>query len=76
MLCLIVEEFGLPTPDICFDARRMISPEFNNFIKNGNYAGFDMTLNAGVKSYKIEKGQITKPNNKNDFGGAFYKSSL
>uniref|UniRef100_A0A0N5BIC8 Uncharacterized protein n=1 Tax=Strongyloides papillosus TaxID=174720 RepID=A0A0N5BIC8_STREA len=74
-LCLIIEEFGAPTPDICFDARRLMSPDFNDFIRNGKYSDFDMSLNLVIRSFEIEKDHINKRSKQKNFSGPLFNSS-
>uniref|UniRef100_A0A0K0F5H4 Innexin n=1 Tax=Strongyloides venezuelensis TaxID=75913 RepID=A0A0K0F5H4_STRVS len=69
-VCLIVEEFGVPTPDICYDTRINLSPEFCDYVKNGEYSDFDMSLNSVIRSYKIEQGHISRTSEQKSFSGS------
>uniref|UniRef100_A0A0N4ZMP0 Transmembrane protein n=1 Tax=Parastrongyloides trichosuri TaxID=131310 RepID=A0A0N4ZMP0_PARTI len=69
----VIEEFGIFTPDICFDARMAISPEFANFVRNGKYAGFDMAMTSSIKTFKIHEGQVKTDKDKTSHTSSLLK---
>ncbi|CAR99022.1 Protein CBG26019 [Caenorhabditis briggsae] len=54
-LAVIVLEFAFPTPDIVYDIKRLISPDFDLFCKSGNLVDFEMAFENKFRSIRREE---------------------
>uniref|UniRef100_A0AC35U0U9 Transmembrane protein n=1 Tax=Rhabditophanes sp. KR3021 TaxID=114890 RepID=A0AC35U0U9_9BILA len=74
-VALIVEEFGMPTPDICYDVRKNISPDFSSYLQDGNVSGgYDGSLSSVVRTFKVQEGNVKEQVRNSKFSGTFYAS--
>ncbi|VDO19260.1 unnamed protein product [Heligmosomoides polygyrus] len=73
--CLLFREFAFPTPDIVYDIKRRISPDFDLYCRFGEKAEFHLDLSNKVRMFKkgeqiIEKDKETRQSPEARFGGA------
>ncbi|CCD71229.1 uncharacterized protein CELE_F44E2.9 [Caenorhabditis elegans] len=54
-LAVLVLEFAFPTPDIVYDLKRLISPDFDLFCKSGNLVDFEMDFENKLRSIRREE---------------------
>ncbi|EYC06655.1 hypothetical protein Y032_0074g818 [Ancylostoma ceylanicum] len=52
---IIIAEFAFPTPDIIYDVKRMISPDFDLFCKYGEKAEYHLELSNRIRTLKREQ---------------------
>ncbi|KHN81922.1 Uncharacterized protein F44E2.9 [Toxocara canis] len=57
---IIIEEFAFPTPDIVYDLRRYISPDFAEFIKHGDRGEKDIRLDNSLRSFHISEENVKR----------------
>ena len=48
-------EFAFPTPDIVYDIKRLISPDFDLYCKSGNLVDFEMDFENKLRSIRREE---------------------
>lgn len=68
-------EFGIPAPDVMYDLKKLISPDFAMFTRHGKIAEFDLRLSNQVKGIKFERELIhermqQQKSPESKFGGA------
>uniref|UniRef100_A0A0K0DDT1 Uncharacterized protein n=1 Tax=Angiostrongylus cantonensis TaxID=6313 RepID=A0A0K0DDT1_ANGCA len=68
-------EFGFPTPDIVYDIKRIISPDFDLFCRYGEKAEFRLDLSNQIAQFKKEeelfkKSRASQRSPEARFGGA------
>ncbi|KAE9417631.1 hypothetical protein Angca_002399, partial [Angiostrongylus cantonensis] len=70
-----IVEFGFPTPDIVYDIKRIISPDFDLFCRYGEKAEFRLDLSNQIAQFKKEeelfkKSRASQRSPEARFGGA------
>ncbi|VDL73934.1 unnamed protein product [Nippostrongylus brasiliensis] len=70
-----IAEFAFPTPDIMYDIRRAISPDFDLYCRHGDKAVFSLELSNQVRMFKAEQERVehdraTRRSPEARFGGA------
>uniref|UniRef100_A0A0M3I3K2 C2H2-type domain-containing protein n=1 Tax=Ascaris lumbricoides TaxID=6252 RepID=A0A0M3I3K2_ASCLU len=60
LLAFIIAEFAFPTPDIVYDFRRYISPDFAEFIKHGEHGGVNIRLDNSLRSFHVSEERVKR----------------
>lgn len=58
ILVFVIEEFAFPTPDVWYDIRRVISPDFASYSKFGEIGGRDYKLENSLRAFNVTKARI------------------
>ncbi|CAI5446380.1 unnamed protein product [Caenorhabditis angaria] len=54
-LAVLVLEFGFPTPDIVYDLKRLISPDFDLFCKTNDLVDFQLDFENKLRAVQREE---------------------
>uniref|UniRef100_A0A915BJ31 Uncharacterized protein n=1 Tax=Parascaris univalens TaxID=6257 RepID=A0A915BJ31_PARUN len=60
LFALIIAEFAFPTPDIVYDFRRYISPDFAEFIKHGEHGGVNLRIENSLRSFHVSEERVKR----------------
>ncbi|KAK6744878.1 hypothetical protein RB195_011538 [Necator americanus] len=52
---LVIVEFAFPTPDIIYDVKRLISPDFDLYCQYGDKAEYRLELSNRIRSLQKEQ---------------------
>ncbi|CAD6188602.1 unnamed protein product [Caenorhabditis auriculariae] len=55
LLAVVIVEFGFPTPDIVYDIKRVISPDFDLYCRSGNLVDFQLDFENRLRAVKKEE---------------------
>ncbi|VDK50688.1 unnamed protein product [Anisakis simplex] len=60
VVAVIIEEFAFPTPDIVYDLRMYLSPDFAEFARYGERGEKDYRLDNSLRSFHISEGRVQR----------------
>ncbi|MFH4980333.1 hypothetical protein AB6A40_007042 [Gnathostoma spinigerum] len=55
---LLIEEFGFPTPDVVYDIRQCLSPDFAQFARHGNLVEHDLRISNAIRTFHFAEKEM------------------